>query len=419
MHLIKDKSDIDRNLFVEQKNLNITRILNRIRGGNSRESLDRREGIESSIFDLVPDGILVSSLTGFILATNNAYLKLTGYSKDEVVGKHALQIPALKNIEEVDEYWTHISKVFRGDDIQGFEFKYRHADGSIRWGEARASISKRGMFRGEAIAVLRDITERKQREEELQRLMENLERSNRELDDYTYAVSHDLKAPLRTIGSFASFLLEDYSEKIDEVGKGYILRMHSASLRMTELIDDLLLISRVGRTDINIEFFDMNAIISEIIDDNKSMLNDKNGKIIAGELPSIQTQKVWVKQIFANLVNNGLKFNESSNPTVWIECEEKEDHYLFSVKDNGIGIEKKYNEKIFKMFQRLHTSEEYPGTGAGLTLVKKVLESFGGSIRLESKVGKGTVFYITIPIEKVRPEDSEPLIHVEDDQIIV
>jgi light-regulated signal transduction histidine kinase (bacteriophytochrome) len=232
-------------------------------------------------------------------------------------------------------------------------------------------------------------------------------RSNRELDEYTYAVSHDLKSPLRTIGSFSTFLLEDYSGQLDDQAKEYLGRMKSATQRMTELIDDLLKISRIGRMNTDIELIDVNQIITSIVADNQSLLDNKNGKITAGELPRIISQRVWVTQLFSNLVNNGLKFNESSNPTIWIECEENEDHYLFSVKDNGIGIDKKHHEKIFKIFQRLHTTKEYPGTGAGLSICKKILESWGGEISVESEVGQGSTFLLKIP-KNMSPIDEEP-----------
>jgi light-regulated signal transduction histidine kinase (bacteriophytochrome) len=256
--------------------------------------------------------------------------------------------------------------------------------------------------------ILRDTTEAKEHEEELMRINLELGRSNNDLDDYTYAVSHDLKAPLRTIESFSSFLLEDHSDNLDDEGKEYLQRMILATKRMNALIQDLLLISRVGRLHFEIELVDLNELISEIVDDVEIILNERNGEIIYTKLPSIKTQKVWIKQAFSNLISNGLKFNESPNPRISIKCEEGKDHYILSVKDNGIGIDEKHHDKIFKIFQRLHTVNEYPGTGAGLTMCKKIVESMGGNISLDSKLGKGSTFYITIPKGSEISEESEP-----------
>jgi len=391
-------------------------FFNKLKGlaDNSKKNRDKSNRIETELFDLVPDGILITSLSGFIIGANKAYFELTGYTEDQIVGKHAIQIPAWRDIEEVDDYWAKISSALKGKEIKGWEFKYRHADGSLRWGEARGRIAMKGIFRGEAIAVLRDITKRKERDALIENIMDELQRSNRELDDYTYAVSHDLKAPLRTIESFSSFLLEDHSDNLDDEGKEYLQRIQLASNRMNTLIQDLLLISRVGRLDTVIEFVDLNELISEIEDDMKAILNEKNGEIIYTKLPSIKIQKVWIKQLFSNLINNGLKFNESPNPRIWIKCEESKDHYIFSVKDNGIGIDEKHHDKIFRIFQRLHTVNEYPGTGAGLTMCKKIVESMGGTISLDSKLGKGSTFHITIPKGSEISEESEPPYQTDD-----
>jgi PAS domain S-box-containing protein len=383
----------------------IFNIFRKKKGGNKQSESDSAQDYDI-ILNLIPDGILIANQFGKVIATNDAYHTLTGFSKEEIVGKSASEIPAVE-ITDKSNLWVNIVSVLTKGELKGFEFTYNHADGSKKWGEARAKLFRSGLFSGGAIAVLRDITERKRKDEELNKLLGDLERSNRELDEYTYAVSHDLKSPLRTIGSFSTFLLEDYSGQLDDQAKEYLGRMKSATQRMTELIDDLLKISRIGRMNTDIELIDVNQIITSIVADNQSLLDNKNGKITAGELPRINSQRVWVTQLFSNLVNNGLKFNESSNPTIWIECEENEDHYLFSVKDNGIGIDKKHHEKIFKIFQRLHTTNEYPGTGAGLSICKKILESWGGEISVESEVGQGSTFLLKIP-KNMSPIDEEP-----------
>jgi len=271
--------------------------------------------------------------------------------------------------------------------------------------------------RNEILVITRDITQRKKDEEKLKSILEELEWSNRELDDYTYAVSHDLKAPLRTIEAFSGFLLEDYAEKLDETGKDYLKRMNEATIRMKSLIDDLLLISRVGRKYTELEVVDLNDVIKEIKLEYDIVLKERQGNIISEKLPMLETHKVWIKQLFSNLINNGLKFNKSAEPRVWVSFKERLNDYLFSIKDNGIGIDKKYHEQIFKIFQRLHTQDEYPGTGSGLTICKKIVENFRGKIWVESKPGKGSTFNFTYPKESYRIDISD--VHSMHDQNLI
>jgi len=289
--------------------------------------------------------------------------------------------------------------IIRGKEIKDIEFRYQSKSGDIKWGESRVKLIKTGFFKRELLVICRDITERKRSEEKLNNLINELSRSNEELDDYTFAVSHDLKSPLRAIESFGSFLLDDYEDKLDEEGKSYLSRMIDASNRMKMLIEDLLIISRVGRKFTEIESVDLNNIIIEINEDISFELEKNNGQILSEKLPVLKCQKIWIKQLLFNLIGNGLKFNKSPDPTIWINYEERSNDYLFSVKDNGIGIDKKFYDKIFRIFQRLHSPEEYPGTGAGLTICKKIVNYFGGEIWIESKLGKGSTFFFTFPKE--------------------
>jgi len=236
-------------------------------------------------------------------------------------------------------------------------------------------------------------------QEKMKRNIKELELSNKDLDDYTYAVSHDLKAPIRTIKAFSSFLEEDYGAILDETGKDCLRRVASAATNMDRLIEELLLLSRVGRKFTNLEVVNLNELLEEIKSDQVAILNDKKASLIVENLPKITIQRIWLKQLISNLINNGLKFNKSLNPTVQVSYTVDDESYTFSVKDNGIGIDEKYYSQIFKLFERLHSSEEYEGTGAGLSISKKIAEYFGGKIWVESKPGVGSTFYFTIPKE--------------------
>lgn len=236
-----------------------------------------------------------------------------------------------------------------------------------------------------------------QSQEKIKYHVVELERSNRDLDDYTYVVSHDLKAPLRTIKSFITFLMEDYGIKLDEKGNDYLERVSNAATNMGGLIEDLLLLSRVGRKFVDLEEVNLNELLGEIRCDQAGILQEGGASLMIGELPTLDLQRVWVKQLFSNLVNNGLKFNRSRHPVVEVSCTEDQGKFTFSVKDNGIGIDEGKIPQLFKIFVRLHSSEEFEGTGAGLAICKKVVEYFGGRIWVESRVGVGSTFFFTIP----------------------
>ena len=238
---------------------------------------------------------------------------------------------------------------------------------------------------------------RRRAEEELERYTKELERVNGDLEEFTTTVSHDLKAPLYSIQAFTTLLMEDYAPLLGEAGRGYVTKVQGAVERMGVLIDDLLTLSRVGRKFSEVEEVDLNELLEEIKADLSARIQDKGGELIVRKLPTVFTQRVWMKELFMNLIDNGLKFNVSENPRVEIRCEEKENSYLFSVDDNGIGIEEKNQAKIFKLFERLHSRVEYEGTGAGLAICEKIVEELGGTIWMESKTGDGSTFLFTIP----------------------
>jgi len=249
----------------------------------------------------------------------------------------------------------------------------------------------------ELLHVIKKTSESYQLQEEKKRYTKELERANRELDDFTSTISHDLKAPLYSIHAFIMLLMEDYANSLDEAGRGYLNKVKEAVERMNVLIEDLLTLSRVGRKFTEVETVDLNELLKEIKTDLSAQIRERGGEVIAGKLPSISTQRVWVKQLFTNLVGNGLKFNKSAKPTVKVGCEEREKDYLFTVKDNGIGIEDKHLDSIFNLFERLHSSSEYEGTGAGLAICKKIAEELAGGLWVESKPGEGSTFFFNIP----------------------
>jgi len=273
-------------------------------------------------------------------------------------------------------------------------------------------IPKSSLTREKLLGAIKLALERWRRinaEEELKKHMKELERANRDLEDFTSTVSHDLKMPLRAIQAFNQLLIEDYAGTLDETGRDYLNKVKEAVERMAALIEDLLKLSRVGRKFTEVEKIDLNEVVEEIKSDLSARIEERGGEVVViGKLPTISTQRIWMKELFMNLIDNGLKFNKSKKPRVEVSCEEitavikfireiSTGDWLFKVKDNGIGIDEKDQGRIFNLFERLHSQSEYEGTGAGLAICKKIVNELGGTIHVESKLGEGSTFFFVIP----------------------
>ena len=268
-----------------------------------------------------------------------------------------------------------------------------------KWYEISAYPSNNGLS-----VYFKDITERKISENRLTELNKALEKhakelavSNAELEQFAYVASHDLQEPLRMVTGFLTQIERKYGETLDAKGKQYIHFAVDGAKRMRQIILDLLEFSRIGRTDEHAEEVDLNIVVNEIIILYRKQIDEKKAKITFSNLPLLNTHKTPVRQVFQNLISNGLKYQKPGNaPLIEIEYAELPRHYHFSVHDNGIGIDAEYFDTIFIIFQRLHNKEEYSGTGMGLAVTKKIVESLGGKIWLESEQGKGSTFHFTI-----------------------
>jgi chemotaxis family two-component system sensor kinase Cph1 len=260
-----------------------------------------------------------------------------------------------------------------------------------------ASVESEDIFGSVAMgvnAMIKGLCELKAQDAEKTLL---LEKTNQELEDFVYIVSHDLKAPLRAMTGFAQFLREDYYDKLDEQGRDYIRRIVEGADRMQQLINDLLELSRIGRHRNPFSRVDAGELIQRTI---QFVHPPQDVKIlVSGDMPTIMCDEVRLQQVFANLVTNAIKYNDKKEREVEISwVGHPEDGYdEFIVRDNGIGIEEKHLEVIFRIFQRLHSKDEYGGgTGIGLNIVKKIIEQHGGNIWVESVPGQGSAFHFTI-----------------------
>lgn len=236
---------------------------------------------------------------------------------------------------------------------------------------------------------------------------------NRELDDFTYVASHDLKEPLRGISSYCQILVEDYADRLDDEGRRRLTSLVSLCQRLGKLIDDLLAYSQIGRTKPNRDEVDLGAVINDVLQTLGPAMEQRSATVeVVDILPVVQADRTLVAEIFRNLIGNGLKFNESPRPRVEIGCGRDLPATIF-VRDNGIGIPEHHHAEVFAMFRRLHSRRKYDGTGAGLSLVRKMVAAHGGRVWLESAPGHGSTFYFTLgpsdgPATPACPLPAEP-----------
>ena len=242
----------------------------------------------------------------------------------------------------------------------------------------------------------KEITERKKAEDTIQQTLEELRRSNKELDQFAYVASHDLQEPLRIVSGFIQLLQQRYQGKLDIQADEFINFAVKGVYQMQALINDLLTYSRIETRGKQFETVDCAKLLDRVLDDMEPMIRRNGAVITVGHLPEIKADAVQVTQLFRNLIGNAIKFRSDKPPEIFISAELKDNKWVFSVKDNGIGIESQYLDRIFVLFQRLHGRDKYEGTGIGLTICKKIVERHNGKIWVESQPGQGSTFYFTI-----------------------
>jgi light-regulated signal transduction histidine kinase (bacteriophytochrome) len=236
---------------------------------------------------------------------------------------------------------------------------------------------------------------------------ESLEKRNRELQDFAFIASHDLQEPLRVIAGYIQLARKNMVGQLNAKGEEFVKGAVEASHRMQRMISALMLYSSIGMQNEAIQRVDMEKILEETLANLRIMIEEKKATITHDPLPDVRANESLIIRVFQNIIENAMKFSGKSLPEIHISSRKKEDFIEFSIRDNGIGIESQYQDVIFKMFKRLHTRSEYPGSGVGLGICKKIVESFGGEIRVESISGVGSVFYFTLPAYKEENENGE------------
>ncbi|MFA4901124.1 MAG: ATP-binding protein [Desulfobaccales bacterium] len=242
-----------------------------------------------------------------------------------------------------------------------------------------------------------ELDERRKAERQLAQYAEELTRSNAELEQFAYVASHDLQEPLRMVASFTQLLGKRYRGKLDQDADEFIGFAVDGATRMQRLINDLLAYSRVGTRAKSFQFTDCNIVFRQTRDNLAKAIEDSGAIIFQDPLPTVEGDEMQLMQLFQNLVANAIKFRGAEPPQIQVSAKQKGTEWVFAVKDNGIGIAPEHQERIFSIFQRLHQRSEYPGTGIGLAICKKIVERHGGRIWVQSQSGNGSTFYFSIP----------------------
>jgi len=243
----------------------------------------------------------------------------------------------------------------------------------------------------------RELAERKRAEEKVKESLEELELSNTELEQFAYAASHDLQEPLRMVTSYVQLLQKRYKDNLDDDANDFINYAVGGATRMQKMIDGLLLYSRVQTRGKSFQPTDCSSVVRQAISNLKIHIDETHAIIESDALPTINADEMQLVRLFQNLIDNALKFHGPEVPRIQVSATKRANKWMFSVSDNGIGLDSKYKDRIFEIFQRLHGEEEYPGTGMGLSICKRIVERHGGQIWFDSDLGKGSIFYFTIP----------------------
>lgn len=338
--------------------------------------------------------VAITDIKGTITYINKKFCEISKYSPEELIGQNHRIINSGFHPKEFfrDMYRTIANgRVWKG------QIKNRAKDGSYYWVDTTiVPLTNREGKLSKYLAIRFDITAQKRIEEELVKALLDVEQSNSELEQFAYIASHDLQEPLRMIGSYSQLLTRRYEGKLDAKADQYINYITEGVQRMQTLIKDLLHYSRTATSKEDMQPVDLNIVMTEVLTDLKVAIETSHADIKVSPLPSLKANHTQVRQLFQNLIGNAIKFRGDESPVIEVSVQEESEVWQFSIKDNGIGIDPEFSEKIFMLFQRLNDREKYPGTGIGLAVCKKIVERHGGKIWIESEAGKGTTFFFTM-----------------------
>lgn len=357
----------------------------------AEQALRQSEERLRTTLDSMLEGCLILDFNWRCLYANDSVAQQGQFTREQWVGHTIMElIPETEN----PETYAHLKEVMEKRAAQRLETELTYPNGAKRWFEVSIEPVPEGI-----LMLYLNITERKQGEERLKQMMAELDRSNRELEQFAYVTSHDLREPLRMMTSFSQSLEKRYKGKLDSTADEYIHFVVDGAARMQGLIDDILVFSRVNTRGLPFEQVEMEQVFQEVLLNLKASIDETGAQVTSGPLPVIQADPTQMKQVLQNLVGNAIKFSrEGVSPVVHVSARLEDREWVFSVEDNGIGIDPELFGRLFNLFQRLHPPDRYPGTGVGLAVTKKIVQRHGGRIWVESEPEKGSAFRFSIPL---------------------
>lgn len=366
---------------------------------NAELALKESEEELKAVIESSPDSITVTDLNLNIILCNQATVKMYGASvKEEIIGLNAFNLVDPKDRPRLSEIVMEILSTNKSINL---ELNLQRKDNTTFPAELSGNIIKDAQGNpSQFIAITKDINERKEAERKLKETINELERSNKELQSFTYITSHDLQEPLRIIASYAGLIKHRYEGQLDKDADDFIEYMVSEASRMKSMIQGLLDYSRIGTESNEFREFNAQSALKVALSILEPLIKENNAKITYDPLPTIFADEDQMSRVFKSLIGNAIKFRKPNEaPRIHVSSKREGDEYNFSVKDNSIGIEAEYGDRIFEVFKRLHSIGEYEGAGIGLAIVKRIIDHHGGRIWVKSQYGEGSMFYFTIPIK--------------------
>ena len=360
----------------------------------AEEAIKERENEYRSLAENIPDIVTRYNRDLRHIFVNTAASHATGLPPEALIGKTNLEMG--HDPKQVEFWMRHVQNVFATGKPETMEFQWMAPDG-LRYQQTviTPEFDVDGSVKT-VLCVTHNLTDLKRTEESLRKYTADLETANKELESFSYSVSHDLRAPLRTLDGFSKMILEDYGDKLDEAGKDYLQRIRMASHTMAELIDAILKLSRISRAEMHQEQVDLTDLAKSIAEELKQSQPERQAEFIIQPDLMFKGDPALLRVALNNLLENAWKYTSKCQQTrIEIGMINQNAEKVYFIRDNGIGFAMQYANKLFQPFQRLHTGKEYPGTGIGLATVQRVIRRHNGRIWAESEVGKGTTFYFT------------------------